>query len=87
MLEILTKISFDAVFQKCVQFLQFWARIFGISYEEINIWIFVIIQPIVFLIMCYWIYTLYRRINKLKIEVEKGEEVRIWNSIHTNINN
>ena len=70
MTEILTKINFDTLFNLCVQLLVLGAKIFGMTYQEINIWIFVIIQPVVFLIMCFWIYTLYRRIKRLKIAMQ-----------------
>lgn len=62
----ITKLTFDTVFAWCVQLLVHWAKVLGMTYEEINIWIFVIIQPIVFLIMCIWIFALYRRIRELK---------------------
>ena len=37
----------------------------GISYEAINIWIFVIIEPIIFIIMISYIIHLRRKIKKL----------------------
>ena len=74
---IFSKVNFDSVFNGCVQLLVGLAKIFGMSYEQINIWIFVIIQPFVFLLMCFWIYTLYRSIKKLKIEMRKTAVSRI----------
>ena len=41
----------DGVFQICVFILVDLAKFLGISYEEINVWIFVIIEPLIFLLM------------------------------------
>ena len=40
----------DAIFRVCVYILADLSEIIGISYEAINIWIFVIIQPLLILI-------------------------------------
>ena len=37
----------DKVFHWCVDFLEHWAAVFGITYEEINVYLFVIALPIV----------------------------------------
>jgi len=39
------------------------SNILGLSYKEINIWIFVIIEPIIFVFMFVWILTLKEKIN------------------------
>jgi hypothetical protein len=49
------KYSFNNVFYWCVEFLQKLAKILDMTYEEINVWIFCIIEPIVFCIMAFWI--------------------------------
>ena len=36
----------DQIFDWCVNVLIYWAGIFGITYKEINVWVFVIIWPI-----------------------------------------
>lgn len=36
----------DQIFDWCVNVLVYWANIFGITYKEINVWVFVIIWPI-----------------------------------------
>jgi hypothetical protein len=36
----------DQIFDWCVNVLIYWANIFGITYKEINVWVFVIIWPI-----------------------------------------
>lgn len=47
----------NALFDWCVQLLIDWADMLGMTYEEINIWIFVILEPIVFLAMLTTIVT------------------------------
>lgn len=36
----------DVVFDWCVNLLVFWAAQLGITYKEINVWVFVIIWPV-----------------------------------------
>lgn len=54
----------DVVFNICVKFLYEAAALFGMTYEEINVWFFCIIWPIVTLYMAFEIIRLrlrYRR--------------------------
>jgi hypothetical protein len=51
------------LFDLCVEFLIWLGPYFGLSYKEINIWIFVIIEPSIFLFMLFWIIRLKRKIN------------------------
>jgi hypothetical protein len=37
----------DAIFDWCVEVLVYFASVFGITYKEINVWVFVIIWPII----------------------------------------
>ena len=53
----------NELFDYCVELLHWLKPYFGMSYQEINIWIFVIIEPIIFIMMCLYIIKL-RRINK-----------------------
>ena len=55
----------NELFDLCVEILIWISNIFNISYQEANIWIFVIIEPIVFFIMCIYIYKLRNKIHKL----------------------
>jgi len=48
----------DNLFDACVEFLRWLGGIVGLSYKEINIWIFVIIEPIIFILMLLWILKL-----------------------------
>lgn len=61
-------ITMDSLFDLCVHILEVCAKSVGMTYKEVNIWIFVIIEPIIFILMCFWIYRLYRVIRNLKAE-------------------
>ena len=52
----------DDLFQDCVDILRHWADVLGMTYEEINIWIFLIIEPVIFIAMCLWI--IHREIGR-----------------------
>ena len=41
----------DQIFDWCVNVLVYWAGILGMTYKEINVWVFVIIWPIVTILM------------------------------------
>lgn len=53
----------DNLFDACVEFLRWLGNVVGLSYKEINIWIFVIIEPIIFIIMFLWIVKLRRKLK------------------------
>lgn len=55
----------DQIFDWCVWVLVYWADIFGMTYKEINVWVFVIIWPIVTLIMTVIILRQWQRIRQL----------------------
>ena len=55
----------DQIFDWCVNVLVYWAGIFGITYKEINVWVFVIIWPIVTLVLVAVIVWQWRRIRQL----------------------
>lgn len=48
----------DNLFDACVEFLRWLGNVVELSYKEINIWIFVIIEPIIFSLMLLWIVRL-----------------------------
>ena len=56
----------DTVFRLCVVLLVDLADFLGVSYEEINIWIFVIIWPALSILGIIWIAVLKIRVRKLK---------------------
>lgn len=55
----------DQVFDGCVKLLVYWAGIFGITYQEINVWVFVIIWPILTMILIGVVLMQQRRIHQL----------------------
>ena len=42
----------NAVFDWCVDFLEWLAPLLAMSYEEINVWLFVIVMPGAILMLC-----------------------------------
>jgi len=50
----------DQIFDWCVDVLVYGAGILGITYKEINVWVFVIIWPIVTIVL-FAVITLQRR--------------------------
>ena len=53
----------DNLFDACVEFLRWLGNFVGLSYKEINIWIFEIIEPIIFILMLLWIVKLRRKLK------------------------
>ena len=67
----------NSVFKWCVRLLQVWAKKLNMTYEEINIYLFCIIEPIVFIIMLVVMIRLYKRVKQLKkIVVTSSNPVR-----------
>ena len=56
----------DAIFRYCVVLLVNVAKVLGISYEALNIWVFVIIQPLIILFLFFWVLRLRRRRKNLR---------------------
>lgn len=55
----------DQIFDWCVKVLVYWAGILGITYKEINVWIFVIIWPTVTIALIVIIFIQRNRIRFL----------------------
>ena len=69
----------DITFDWCVNLLFKIAGLIGISYEEIYIWLFVIIFPISLSTSIFLNYYFYKKTKKLKkiIEIQKQEILEI----------
>ena len=55
----------DQIFDWCVTVLVYWANRIGITYKEINVWVFVIVWPLFTLILIGIIVAQSRTIRKL----------------------
>lgn len=55
----------DQIFDWCVNVLVYWAGILGITYKEINVWVFVIIWPVLTALLIGIIVVQQRTIRKL----------------------
>jgi hypothetical protein len=55
----------DQIFDWCVELLLYGAALLGITYKEINVWVFVILWPIVTLALILIIFLQQRRISLL----------------------
>ena len=55
----------DQIFDWCVRVLVYWAGVFDITYKEINVWVFVIIWPILTLFLLGVILWQQKRIRQL----------------------
>ena len=51
------------VFDQSVRFLQLASEQLGMTYQELNVWIFLIIEPIVFVILLIKIYLLTKKLK------------------------
>jgi hypothetical protein len=63
----------DIVFNWCVRLLYDWATFFGITYEEINIWIFIVVWPLVTLAMAFMIARLFYENRRLRNSLRLSE--------------
>ena len=60
------------IFDRCVGFLMWLGPFFNLTYKEINVLIFLIIEPIIFLIMLFIIIKQYKR----NIDILKHAKIR-----------
>jgi tetrahydromethanopterin S-methyltransferase subunit E len=48
----------NKLFYWCVSFLKVWSKNLGMTYEEINIWLFVVIQPLIIILLIFYIISI-----------------------------
>ena len=65
----------NEVFNWCVELLQWGAQKLGSSYVDINVWIFCIIEPIVFFGMLIILLFQRRKIKRLKMIVDANNKL------------
>lgn len=61
----------DQIFDWCVNGLVYWAGVFGITYKEINVWVFVILWPMMTIALIAVIMAQHRKIQQLLTERER----------------
>jgi len=66
----------DAVFDGCVEFLEWLAPLVGLTYKEINVWLFVILMPGLLLVLSAYCMYLRRRVRRL--EARRIKTARDW---------
>lgn len=54
------------LFDMCVAILYWISDVTGLTYKEANIWIFVIIHPLLTIFLFYYVIRLRKQIKKLK---------------------
>ena len=59
----------NTIFDWCVAVLVYFAGVFGITYKEINVWVFVIIWPIFTLVLIAIVIMQQVRIRRLEKEI------------------
>lgn len=64
----------DAIFDWCVEVLVYYAGVFGITYKEINVWVFVIIWPLFTLALITLLVVQQARLRRLKNLLEEKKE-------------
>jgi hypothetical protein len=62
----------DAIFDWCVAVLVYFAGMFGITYKEINVWVFVILWPILTLGLVVLLIAQQVRIRRLQRRLKEG---------------
>jgi hypothetical protein len=62
----------DAIFDGCVLFLVFLADLLGVTYEAINVWIFVIIWPVFTLALVIAVVRQRSKIRRLLGKLAEG---------------
>ena len=55
----------DSIFDWCVDVLIYWAGVLGMTYKEINVWVFVILWPIVTIVLVVIIFLQQRKLHQL----------------------
>ncbi|MBN1451062.1 MAG: hypothetical protein JW963_08620 [Anaerolineales bacterium] len=63
----------DAIFDWCVEVLVYFASVFGITYKEINFWVFVIIWPVFTLALIVLVIIQRIRIRRLQKMLQEGK--------------
>ena len=61
----------DNIFNFCVELLLDCAKLTGMTYKEINVWIFCVFWPAIILALCFRNITFREKIKKLEQQINK----------------
>ena len=67
----------DTIFDLCVRILVVLAELFGTTYKAINVWIFVIIWPVLTLVLVILFFVQRRMIQRLRSELSQKRGVSL----------
>ena len=56
----------NAFFAWCVQFLYDIANWMNITYESLNIWVFVVVHPLITMVLVLWVIKLRARLKRVQ---------------------
>ena len=60
---------FDAIFDWCVALLVWMANTTGLTYKDINVWIFVIIWPVLLVVMAVVIVIQQHELSRIRRKI------------------
>lgn len=55
----------NKTFDWCVHILEYYSSKLGMTYKEINVWIFCIIEPLIFILMLFYILHLRKKLKTI----------------------
>lgn len=60
----------DLIFGYCVELLIIGAQSLGMTYEELNVWFFIVIEPIIFIVVLSYAWRLRNQNGALRKHIE-----------------
>ena len=60
----------DDIFDYCVELLIIGARTIGMTYEEINVWFFIVFEPVVFVMVLFYAWRLRNQNAQLRKQLD-----------------
>lgn len=61
--------TIELIFDFCVQLLIDAGALLGMSYEEINIWFFIVFEPLLFLAVVAYAWGMRGKVKKMKLHL------------------
>ena len=61
--------AMDTIFDCCVDLLEYLAPHVGMTYKELNVWLFVIVMPgmiVILIVFCTYLWRELRRVRRVK---------------------